>query len=126
MRRNALARRWRWRSLWAWAWVSVVCVGHRRPQPYPFLRLVGPPMPLSPIPDILDDLRRGKIVVLVDDERRENEGDFICAAEFVSVEIINFMTRVGGGYLCVPVTGEICDRLDLGPAVAQNTSVRGT
>ncbi|MDZ4829212.1 MAG: 3,4-dihydroxy-2-butanone-4-phosphate synthase [Phycisphaerae bacterium] len=83
-------------------------------------------MPLSPIPEILDDLRAGKIVVLVDDERRENEGDFICAAEFVSVEIINFMTRVGGGYLCVPLTGETCERLELGPAVAQNTSVRGT
>ena len=83
-------------------------------------------MPLSPIPEILDELRAGRIVVLVDDERRENEGDFICAAQFASVDIINFMTRVGGGYLCVAVTGETCERLDLGPAVQVNTSVRGT
>ena len=83
-------------------------------------------MPLSPIPEILDELRAGRIVVLVDDERRENEGDFICAAQAVSVEIINFMTRVGGGYLCVAMTGEACERLDLGPAVSVNTSVRGT
>ncbi|MFO0827910.1 MAG: 3,4-dihydroxy-2-butanone-4-phosphate synthase [Phycisphaerales bacterium] len=83
-------------------------------------------MPLSPIPEILDELRAGKVIVLVDDERRENEGDFVCAAEFISVDIINFMTRVGGGYLCVSLTGDACDRLDLAPAVAQNTSVRGT
>ncbi|MBL9119958.1 MAG: 3,4-dihydroxy-2-butanone-4-phosphate synthase [Phycisphaerae bacterium] len=83
-------------------------------------------MPLAPIPEILDELRAGRIVVLVDDERRENEGDFICAAQFASVEIINFMTRVGGGYLCVAVNGATCDRLDLGPAVSLNTSVRGT
>lgn len=83
-------------------------------------------MPLAPIPEILDELRAGRIVVLVDDEQRENEGDFICAAEHVSVEVINFMTRVGGGYLCVAMSGELCDRLDLGPAVPLNTSLRGT
>ncbi|MDZ4754885.1 MAG: 3,4-dihydroxy-2-butanone-4-phosphate synthase [Phycisphaerae bacterium] len=83
-------------------------------------------MPLSPIPEILDELRAGRVIVLVDDERRENEGDFVCAAQFTSVEIINFMTRVGGGYLCVAMTGDACDRLELGPAVAMNTSVRGT
>jgi 3,4-dihydroxy 2-butanone 4-phosphate synthase/GTP cyclohydrolase II len=83
-------------------------------------------MPLSPIPEILDELRAGRIIVLVDDERRENEGDFVCAAQFTSVDIINFMTRVGGGYLCVSMTGEACDRLDLGPAVSVNTSMRGT
>lgn len=83
-------------------------------------------MPLAPIPDILDELRAGRIVVLVDDERRENEGDFICAAEFVTPEIVNFMTRVGGGYLCVALDGATCDRLELGPAVPLNTSLRGT
>ncbi|NNF42258.1 MAG: 3,4-dihydroxy-2-butanone-4-phosphate synthase, partial [Phycisphaerales bacterium] len=83
-------------------------------------------MPLSPIPEILDELRAGRIVVLVDDERRENEGDFICAAEKVSVEIINFMTRIGGGYLCVSLTGAVCDRLELRPQAAANTSLRGT
>ncbi|MEM7228086.1 MAG: 3,4-dihydroxy-2-butanone-4-phosphate synthase [Planctomycetota bacterium] len=83
-------------------------------------------MPLSPIPDILQDLRDGKIVVLVDDENRENEGDFICAAEFISVDIINFMTRIGGGYLCVPMTSADCDRLELGPQANVNTSWLGT
>jgi len=83
-------------------------------------------MALSPIPDILDDLRAGKIVILVDDENRENEGDFICAAEMITPQIVNFMTRVGGGYLCVALTGDECERLDLGPQVATNTSLRGT
>jgi len=83
-------------------------------------------MPLSPIPDILDELRAGRIIILVDDENRENEGDFVCAAEKVTVQIINFMTRIGGGYLCVPLTGEDCDRLDLVPQAAVNTSLRGT
>ncbi len=81
---------------------------------------------LSPIPEILDDLRAGRPVVLVDDEGRENEGDFVVAAEHVDVEAINFMTRVGGGYLCVAMTGEDCDRLDLGPQTTVNTSLRTT
>ena len=83
-------------------------------------------MPLSPIPEILDELRAGRVIVLVDDENRENEGDFVCAAEKITVDIINFMTRVGAGYLCVPLTGEDCDRLDLVPQAAINTSLRGT
>lgn len=83
-------------------------------------------MALSPIPEILDDLRAGKIIILVDDEDRENEGDFICAAEKITPQLINFMTRVGGGYLCVPLTNADCDRLDLGPQAATNTSLRGT
>lgn len=85
-----------------------------------------PGMALSPIPEILDELRAGRIVVLVDDENRENEGDFVCAAEQVTVEIINFMTRVGGGYLCVPLTREDCDRLELVPQASVNSSLRGT
>ena len=64
--------------------------------------------------------------MLVDDESRENEGDFVVAAEFVTPEIVNFMTRVGGGYLCVAVDGETCDRLELGPQGAINTSLRQT
>ena len=81
---------------------------------------------LSSIPDILEDLRAGRPIVLVDDEHRENEGDFVVAAEHVDVEAINFMTRVGGGYLCVAMAGEDCDRLDLGPQAAVNTSLRTT
>ena len=83
-------------------------------------------MPLTPISDILDDLRAGKVIVLVDDENRENEGDFVCAAEKITPAIINFMTRIGGGYLCVSLTGEDCDRLDLTPQSRINTSVWGT
>ncbi len=83
-------------------------------------------MPLSPIPDILDDLRAGRMIVLVDDERRENEGDLVIAAEKITPEIINFMTRHTPGYLCVAMTGEDCDRLDLPPQTGVNTSLRGT
>jgi 3,4-dihydroxy 2-butanone 4-phosphate synthase / GTP cyclohydrolase II len=83
-------------------------------------------MPLSPIPEILDDLRAGKAIVLVDDERRENEGDFVVAAEFVTPEMVNFLTRVGGGYLCVSLDGATCERLDLHAQTTSNTSVRGT
>lgn len=83
-------------------------------------------MPLSPIPEILEDLRAGKAIVLVDDENRENEGDFVVAAEFVTPEMVNFLTRVGGGYLCVSLDGATCDRLDLHPQTQSNTSVRGT
>ncbi|MDP6987699.1 MAG: 3,4-dihydroxy-2-butanone-4-phosphate synthase, partial [Phycisphaerales bacterium] len=81
---------------------------------------------LSSIPEILDDLRAGKPVVLVDDEGRENEGDFVVAAEHIDVAAISFMTRVGAGYLCVAMAGEDCDRLDLGPQSQVNTSLRTT
>jgi len=83
-------------------------------------------MAFASIPEILDDLRAGKAIVLVDDESRENEGDFVVAAEAMTVEMINFLTRVGGGYLCVAMTAEDCERLDLGPQTGVNTSVRGT
>jgi 3,4-dihydroxy 2-butanone 4-phosphate synthase/GTP cyclohydrolase II len=83
-------------------------------------------MALSPIPDILDQLRAGRVIVLVDDEQRENEGDFVCAAEKITPQIINFMTRVGGGYLCLALTGDDCDRLDLVPQAAANTALHGT
>jgi 3,4-dihydroxy 2-butanone 4-phosphate synthase/GTP cyclohydrolase II len=83
-------------------------------------------MPLAPIPEILDDLQAGRVIVLVDDENRENEGDFVVAAESLDVETLNFITRVGNGYLCVAMDGASCDRLELAPAVATNTSLRGT
>lgn len=85
-------------------------------------------MPLSPIPEILDELRAGRVIVLVDDESRENEGDFVCAAQKITPGIINFMTRVGAGYLCVSLTAEDCDRLNLQPQVASgaNTTLFGT
>lgn len=83
-------------------------------------------MAFASIPEILDDLRAGKIIVLVDDENRENEGDFVVAAEFVTAETVNFFARVGGGYLCVALDGDSCDRLDLPPQGMVNTSLHQT
>jgi 3,4-dihydroxy 2-butanone 4-phosphate synthase/GTP cyclohydrolase II len=83
-------------------------------------------MPLSPIPEILDELRAGRMIVLVDDESRENEGDLVVAAEKITPENINFMTRHTPGYLCLAMTGADCDRLDLPPQTGANTSLRGT
>jgi len=83
-------------------------------------------MALDSIESILSDLRDGKIIVLIDDENRENEGDFVVAAEHITVDIINFFTRIGGGYLCVAMTSDDCNRLTLGPQCTSNTSVRGT
>ncbi len=80
----------------------------------------------APIPEILEELRAGRMIVLVDDERRENEGDLVCAAELISPQVVNFMTKHTPGYLCLSLTGEACDRLELHPQTAQNTSVRST
>jgi 3,4-dihydroxy 2-butanone 4-phosphate synthase/GTP cyclohydrolase II len=81
---------------------------------------------LASIAEILNDLRQGRPVILVDDENRENEGDLVCAAEKITPEIINFMTRHTPGYLCVALTGADCDRLELHPQAPTNTSLRGT
>lgn len=83
-------------------------------------------MDMHPIPDILSDLRAGKMIVLVDDETRENEGDLVCAAEFATPEIINFMLREGRGMMCVALAGSLCDALELGPLSPVNTSHRNT
>lgn len=80
----------------------------------------------SPIPEVLDDLRAGKMVILTDDEARENEGDLILPAQFVTPEAITFMLSVARGYLCLSLTGADCNRLELHPQAAVNTSVRGT
>jgi len=81
---------------------------------------------MDPIPDILADLRNGKMIVLVDDEQRENEGDLVCAAEHATPETINFMLREGRGMMCVALGPDVCDRLDLQPQAAVNTSQRHT
>ena len=80
----------------------------------------------SPIPEILEELRAGRIIVLVDDEQRENEGDLVCAAQAITPETVNFLNRVAGGYLCVSLDGETCDRLALHPQAGSNSSLRGT
>jgi len=85
-----------------------------------------PPEGFSPIPEILDELRNGRMVVLTDDEDRENEGDLVLPAQFVTPEAISFMLREAAGYLFVSLTEADCDRLDLHPQTARNTSVRGT
>ena len=68
-------------------------------------------MRFSPIPEAVEDIRSGKMVVVVDDEDRENEGDLTVAAEKVTPEIINFMARYGRGLICLPMTGERLDEL---------------
>ncbi|MCB9914191.1 MAG: bifunctional 3,4-dihydroxy-2-butanone-4-phosphate synthase/GTP cyclohydrolase II [Planctomycetes bacterium] len=83
-------------------------------------------MPISEIPDILDDLRAGRMVVLVDDPSRENEGDLAMLAEFVTPEAINFMATQGRGLICMPLAEDLCDALELGPQVSTNTSKMGT
>ena len=85
-----------------------------------------PKMPFSEIPEILEQLRQGKMIVLVDDEDRENEGDLVCAAEKVTPEIINFMAKFGRGLICLPLTAEKCDSLGLHPQTTENTARFGT
>ncbi|MBL8858636.1 MAG: bifunctional 3,4-dihydroxy-2-butanone-4-phosphate synthase/GTP cyclohydrolase II [Planctomycetes bacterium] len=83
-------------------------------------------MAISPIPDVLADLMAGRMIILVDDPGRENEGDLAMLAEHVTPEAINFMAREGRGLICMPIAAEICDALELGPQVANNTSKMGT
>jgi 3,4-dihydroxy 2-butanone 4-phosphate synthase / GTP cyclohydrolase II len=83
-------------------------------------------MPLSPIPEILDELKAGKPVVLVDDEDRENEGDVVYAAEKVTPQAINFISKNARGLICLALTGERCDRLHLHSQVDFNTAQLGT
>lgn len=83
-------------------------------------------MPLNTIEEAARDIRAGKMIIIVDDEDRENEGDLVCAAEKVTPEIINFMAVHGRGLICLPLTEERCDELHLPPQTAENTSSMGT
>lgn len=83
-------------------------------------------MPFSPIPAILEDLRSGRMIVLTDDEKRENEGDLVLPAQFATPEAITFMLSVARGYMCLSMTEADCDRLELHPQAAVNTTMRGT
>lgn len=76
----------------------------------------------SPIPEIIDDIKAGKMIILVDNEDRENEGDLTIAAEKVTPEAINFMAKHGRGLICLAMTEEKCDELRLPPMVSENTS----
>ncbi len=81
---------------------------------------------LSPITEIIDEIRAGRMVVLVDEEDRENEGDLVLAAEHVTPEAINFMARFGRGLICLTITEERCRQLDLQLMVRNNRSPHGT
>ena len=83
-------------------------------------------MQFAPIQDVLSALKRGEMIVLVDDEDRENEGDLVCAAQFITPAIVNFMLKEARGVLCVAMTPEDCRRLALYPQAAYNTAPLGT
>ncbi|HJQ35264.1 MAG TPA: 3,4-dihydroxy-2-butanone-4-phosphate synthase [Pyrinomonadaceae bacterium] len=83
-------------------------------------------MPFASIEEAAADLREGRMIIIVDDEDRENEGDLVCAAELVTPEKINFMATHARGLVCMPLTEERCDELHLTMQVADNTSFLGT
>jgi len=81
---------------------------------------------LNTIEEAINDIKEGKFIIVVDDEDRENEGDFICAAEKITAEMVNFMVTEGRGVLCAPLTEDRCDELDLELQVDKNTSIHST
>lgn len=81
---------------------------------------------ISPVEDIVADMRAGRMVILVDEEDRENEGDLVLAADHVSADAINFMARYGRGLICLTLTRERCELLQLPPMVARNGTKMGT
>jgi len=91
-------------------------------------RALGTPQksPFCSIPEAIEELRRGRMIILTDDEDRENEGDLIMAAEKASAKAINFMLREGRGMLFVSLDGQTCDRLNLPMQTSENTTQRGT
>ncbi|HJZ40508.1 MAG TPA: bifunctional 3,4-dihydroxy-2-butanone-4-phosphate synthase/GTP cyclohydrolase II [Bacteroidales bacterium] len=83
-------------------------------------------MELNTIKEAIDDIGAGKVIIVVDDEDRENEGDFICAAELITPEIVNFMATYGRGLICAPISEKRCEQLELELMVSSNTSFHGT
>jgi 3,4-dihydroxy 2-butanone 4-phosphate synthase/GTP cyclohydrolase II len=81
---------------------------------------------LSSLDAVVDAIRSGRVVIVMDAEDRENEGDFVCAAEKITPEIVNFMITHGKGQVCIPVLPEVCQRLDLHPMVENNTTPLAT
>jgi len=73
------------------------------------------------IEESLDALKNGEIIIVTDDEKRENEGDFICAAEFATTENVNFMAKYGRGLICMPMSRQLAEKLSLPPMVEKNT-----
>src|SRR5450830_135546 len=90
-------------------------------------RMTAPiPVTISPVEDIVADMRAGRMVILVDEEDRENEGDLVLAADHVSADAINFMARFGRGLICLTLTMERCERLQLPPMTVRNGDKKGT
>src|SRR6059058_3516322 len=87
---------------------------------------MSPESPFSDVPTVLDEIRAGRMIVIVDDEDRENEGDLMLGAEKVSPEAINFMAKFGRGLICLTLTEERLEHLRIGPMSAENTSNYGT
>ena len=83
-------------------------------------------MSIAPVPELVAELAAGRMVILVDEEDRENEGDLVLAADHVSAEHINFMARFGRGLICLTLSRERCERLQLPPMTARNGTVHGT
>ncbi len=81
---------------------------------------------LDSIKEAIDAIKNGEVIIVVDDKDRENEGDFICAAEKINPEIVNFMVREGRGLICVPLIEERCDELELDLMVGKNTALHKT
>jgi len=84
------------------------------------------PVAISPVEDIVADMRAGRMVILVDEEDRENEGDLVLAADHVTSKAVNFMARFGRGLICLTLTRERCERLNLPPMTAVNGDKKGT
>ena len=84
------------------------------------------PVAISPVEDIIADMRLGRMVILVDEEDRENEGDLVMAAEHVTADAVNFMARFGRGLICLTLTRERCERLQLPPMTMRNGDKKGT
>jgi 3,4-dihydroxy 2-butanone 4-phosphate synthase / GTP cyclohydrolase II len=81
---------------------------------------------LDTIDDAIEAIKKGEVIIVVDDEDRENEGDFVCAAECITPEIVNFMARYGRGLICVPLVDERCEELGLELMVGKNTAIHET
>ncbi|MBP8272158.1 MAG: 3,4-dihydroxy-2-butanone-4-phosphate synthase, partial [Sphaerotilus sp.] len=83
-------------------------------------------MPISPIPELVAELAAGRMIILVDEEDRENEGDLVFASDLVTPEAINFMARYGRGLICLTLTRERCEYLQLPPMAARNGTKHST
>src|SRR5450759_1664365 len=81
---------------------------------------------LNSIEEAIEDIKLGKLLIVVDDEDRENEGDFICSAELITPEIVNFMAKHGRGLICTALPEERCEELELDLMVGVNTSLQET